>query len=573
MDRYRFEDKRLDLVEGSPIPFAVYQFIDRRVVTLMLSKGFCDLFGFDDPDEAYYLMDNDMYRDVHPDDVSRIANEAVRFATEGGSYEVVYRSRAPKHEDYSIVHAYGKHVYTAEGIRLAIVWYVDEGVYDENADAEGFLLSTYSKLLRQTGMLRESSYDTLTGLPNMAYFFELADAHRKSVDEQGGRAAIIYMDLVGMKTFNHKYGFAEGDRLLRSIAKVLVNEFSNESCGRLGHDHFGAFTEAVDLEGKLERVIAACAQANGGNTLPVRFGVYVGEPERVGAAVACDRAKMACDLNRGTFVSTYSFFDDSLRERVERRTYILENLDRALAGGWIQAYFQPIVDSKTGEVCDCEALARWVDPVRGIISPGEFVPILEGARLVHKIDLQIIDDVVACLSARAAAGERVVPVSVNLSRVDFDACDIIEELRRRVDEAGVDRSLINVEITESVVGCDYKYMLGQVDRLHELGFNVWMDDFGSGYSSLDVLQHFDFDLIKFDMHFVRQLGSSKKSRVILTELMHMAHNLGIESLCEGAETREQVDFLRDIGCGRIQGYYFGRPAPAKVLELASPQTA
>ena len=165
MERYRFEESALRLMEASCIPFAVYQFVDRRVVTLALSQGFCDLFGFDDRDEAYFVMDNDMYRDTHPDDVSRIANAAVRFATEGGRYEVVYRSKAPGASEFSVVHSFGEHVYTPDGVRLAVVWYTDEGVYERDGSAESPITSTFNRLLREASQLREGQYDSLTGLP------------------------------------------------------------------------------------------------------------------------------------------------------------------------------------------------------------------------------------------------------------------------------------------------------------------------------------------------------------------------------------------------------------------------
>ena len=165
------------------------------------------------------------------------------------------------------------------------------------------------------------------------------------------------------------------------------------------------------------------------------------------------------------------------------------------------------------------------------------------------------------IKQQAEAGFYLVPQSVNLSRMDFESCDVVEEIRRRVDEAGIARSMITVEITESVIGSDFDFMKKQVARFRQLGFPVWMDDFGSGYSSLDVLQQIHFDLIKFDMRFMERFGEGDESRIILTELMNMAIGLGTETVCEGVEQAEQVEFLREIGCTRIQGYYYGKPLP------------
>jgi len=160
-----------------------------------------------------------------------------------------------------------------------------------------------------------------------------------------------------------------------------------------------------------------------------------------------------------------------------------------------------------------------------------------------------------------------VPHSINLSRSDFDACDIVEEIRRRVDAAGVAHDRITIEITESVVGSDFGFMKGQIERFQKLGFPVWMDDFGSGYSSLDVLQSIPFDLIKFDMSFMQKLDEGDSGKIILTELMKMATSLGVDTVCEGVETPEQVAFLQEIGCSKLQGYFFEKPLPmARILE-------
>jgi EAL domain-containing protein (putative c-di-GMP-specific phosphodiesterase class I) len=308
-------------------------------------------------------------------------------------------------------------------------------------------------------------------------------------------------------------------------------------------------------------VLDDCAAANVGRSLPVRVGIYVEDADSFEASSACDKAKMVCDLTRGSYVSAFAYFDEGLQQKAARRTYIIENLDRALEEGWVQAYYQPIARAADGKVCDEEALVSWVDPALGVISPAEIIPVLEEAHLIHKLDLSIVDRVLEDVVRKAEAGHDPIHVSVNLSRMDIDECDVVEEIRRRVDEAGVDRSMLNVEITESVVGRDFEYMKEQVNRFRDLGFRVWMDDFGSGYSSLDVLQQFDFDLIKFDMFFARQLFSSDKSRIILTEMMRMVSNLGIDTLAEGIETKEQLTFFDEIGCNKLQGFYYGKPEP------------
>jgi EAL domain-containing protein (putative c-di-GMP-specific phosphodiesterase class I) len=254
------------------------------------------------------------------------------------------------------------------------------------------------------------------------------------------------------------------------------------------------------------------------------------------------------------------------------RSYFIDNLDRAISEGFIQAYYMPIIRSSNGRVSEEEALARWDDPDRGIMVPAEFIPVLEEARLIHKLDLKIVDEVLKKMKAQKDAGLYVGPISVNLSRIDFDECDIVEEIRNKVDASGITRDRLIIEITESVLGKDLAYMKKQIERFHELGFSVWMDDFGAGYSSLDVLQDINFDHIKFDIKFMQNFDR-EKTRIMLTELMRMSMALDTKTICEGVETSKQAEFLREIGCNKMQGFFFCKPVSLpQILERYSSGT-
>ncbi len=560
MERYRFKQETLDFIENTSVPYAVYQFVDKRVVTLALSRGFLELFGYDEYARAYYDMDHDMYREVHPDDVSRVAEAAVRFAMEGGQYEVIYRSGTLKSSGYRTIHAIGRHVQTETGATLAYVWYVDEGPYQEDEVGTG-LTHAMNNALHEESIRKANQYDYLTGLPSMTWFFELTEAARDACIRDGKEPVLLYMDLCGMKFFNTKHSFAEGDRLLRDFSRLLSSTFHNESCCRISADHFAAITTEDGLEDKLNRFLEECRRINGGNSLPVHIGIYSNRMGLVPVSTACDRAKFACDSVKSTFSSCFNYYDPKLRDAAEKQQYILANLDRAILEGWITVYYQPIVRTVSGRVCDEEALARWIDPERGFLSPADFIPYLEDSGLIYKLDLYMLEQVLEKIRYQRAAGLHVVPQSVNLSRSDFDACDIVEEIRRRVDDAGIERDMITIEVTESTIGHDYEFMKEQVRRFQELGFPVWMDDFGSGYSSLDVLQTIKFNLLKFDMSFMKKLGEGESGKILLTELMRMANSLGMDTVCEGVETPEQVKFLYEIGCSKVQGYYYCRPVP------------
>ncbi len=414
---------------------------------------------------------------------------------------------------------------------------------------------------RERSILREMNYDHLTGLPSMTYFFKLAENGRKSMHENGVESAIIFVNLHGMKYYNKRYGFSEGDVLIKELAFILSDVFGEECSSRLGQDHFAVYTQAEGIEKKLKKVFRSAKKMNGGKTLPVRAGIYLDSMGLVEVSLACDRAKIACAAKRDDNDSCFEYYDKKMLSMELNRQYIIDNIDRAINENWVKAFYQPIVRATGRKICDEEALARWIDPEKGMLSPADFIPILEDTRLIYKVDLHIVDIILERMKKQTEAGVTVVPISVNLSRTDFETCDIVSEINNRVETAGISKDLITIEITESVVGENFDFMKERIERFQRLGFKVWMDDFGSGYSSLDLLQEMKFDLIKFDMRFMRQFDNNPRSRIVLTELMRMAQSLGIETVCEGVETAEQADFLTEIGCTRLQGYYFCKPIP------------
>ncbi len=560
---FSFSPQQKASMEMSVAPLAVYQFVGKRVVTMLLTDGFLRLFGFTDRDDAYYVMDNNMYRDTHPDDVSRIADAALKFATgENDSYNVIYRSML--NGEYHIIHAQGEHVTMPTGDRIAYVWYFDEGLYVDSSGHQNTLSQVYSRMLTETSE-SGTHYDYLTGLPNMSHFTELVEARNSGIMKNGHTSVMLFFDLCGSKDFSRRYGFEEGDNLIKSLGDLLVDEFGNDDCCRFGQDQFVAFTDDVDVESRVGRILQDCTGLNKGRTTLVRAGIYVFEDRSVSARAACDRAKVACDSIRGRNVNSFAYFDQEMKYRIETNQYVLDNLDNAIAGKWVNVYYQPIIRVANGRVCDEEALSRWIVPETGrMIMPDDFVPILEKNNLIYKLDLYVVEQVIEKLKTQMAHGLYTVPVSINLSRSDFDACDIVEEVRRRVDDSGIDHDRITIEITETTIGRDFEFMKNQIERFKALGFKVWMDDFGRGYSSMDFLQEIHFDLIKLDMYFMRNFDK-EKSRIIVIELIKMAIALGIETIVEGVETEEMAEFLREAGCTKLQGFYYCKAIPTEEM--------
>ncbi len=560
MKPYQFDETTEKYLKDCCIPFAVFQQVNGRVIPLLFSDGACELFAVSREramDElTHHLFDND-----HPDDVARLGNAVLSFAKEESNLDLLFRAKSG--EGLKIVHICGRHVYLEDGTRLAVVWYMDEGAY--TGDKKELFDQVMDTMLYQARKQVAEEYEPMTGLPQVNYFFRLAGATCGRLRAVGEQPVLMYFDFNDMKGYNQKHSFAQGDLLLLGLRDTMVKHFSNQNCCRLGGDHFIALGTAAGLEEVLEEIFRDVAEINHGESAPVRVGICLNIPEDGNIGPAFDLAKMAADQNRESPVSAYSYYTEELTKSAQLRSYILENLDKALEEGWIQVYYQPLVRTANNKVSDEEALARWIDPALGFLSPADFIPALEEGGMVYKLDLYVVEQILAKMKAMAEKGYYIVPSSVNISRSDFKSCDIVREITKRVDAAGISRDMLTIEITESTVGSNLDYIREQVDALKELGFHVWMDDYGSGYSSPDILPSFHFDTIKLDMQFMRQFDKGEKSRIIISELIKMAMNLGMETVVEGVETAEQVEFLKEIGATKMQGFYFCKPIPLKEI--------
>ncbi len=560
MKAYQFDESTAKIYEASCIPFAVFQQIDKRVIPLLVSDGFCDLFGVT-REEAIDQMTNHLFDHDHPDDVGRLGNAVMSFAKEEGELDLLFRAKSA--DGFRIFHICGRHLYLEDGTRLAVAWYMDEGGY--TGDKKALFDQIMDNMLFHARKQSAQDFDAMTGLPLVNYFFRLAGETCGRIRAAGEQPAMMYFDFNDMKGYNQKHSFAQGDLLLLGLRDTMVAHFSNQNCCRLGGDHFVALASSTGLEEKLTEMFSDIAKINHGESLPVRVGICLDVPETGSVGPALDLAKMAADQNRENPVSAFSYYTEEMTKAAQLRSYVLESIDTAIEKGWVQVYYQPLIRAVNGRVCDEEALARWIDPTLGFLSPADFIPTLEEAGLVYKLDLFVVEQILKKMESMREQGYYIVPCSVNISRADFMSCDIVEEITKRVDASTIGRDMLTVEITESTVGSDLGFIKEQVDRLKELGYHVWMDDYGSGYSSPGILQNFHFDTIKLDMEFMRQFDKGEKSRIIVSELIKMAMNLGMETVVEGVETEEQVEFLKQVGATKMQGFYFCKPIPLEEI--------
>ena len=249
------------------------------------------------------------------------------------------------------------------------------------------------------------------------------------------------------------------------------------------------------------------------------------------------------------------------------KNYFIDNLDRALEEGWIKAYYQPLVHAASGRISDEETFTRWEDPKEGTFTAAEFIPILDEAKLTYKLDLYMVERVLKKMKAQAEHGLFVVPDSINLSGVDFEYCDMVTEITKLIDSYGASRDKLAIELSEKTVASNIDLMKKQVERFRSEGIKVWMDNYGSGFSTMGILMKVHFDLLKIDREFVKEIDVSDTGKIIITELIKTAIALGMDTVAQGVETRSQLLFLREIGCIKHQGYYYIEPVSlADVIE-------
>lgn len=409
--------------------------------------------------------------------------------------------------------------------------------------------------------LRVDDFDQLTGALTIRAFSVVSQqlTEHRIFEEM---PSVIFTNIERFKTYNERYGYESGNELLQGLGDILSMYFPERLIGRYGPDQFVILLEDHEVYPNILRVNSDFRDHCLDMPLNLKFGICRYEDPAMNINAVCDRAKIACDSLRKRPGQTYRYFDEELQEMTIRKQHIVENLDKAVEKGYIRAFYQPVIRTLTNEVCGMEALVRWDDPVYGLLSPDEFISALEETHLISKLDTRIVELVCQDYAENLKEGRTAIPVSFNLSRMDFELQDMFEEIQFSAEKYHVPKNMLKIEITESILARDPEIIKAQIKRFHDAGYEVWMDDFGSGYSSVNSIKFYDFDLIKLDMGLLRNFND--KSRKIISSIVDMIKKIGMRTLAEGIETNEQLDFLREIGCERIQGYYVGRPAPLKV---------
>ena len=405
--------------------------------------------------------------------------------------------------------------------------------------------------------------DILTGGYNRQGFIRHVERILKESEDRTGYA-VVFFDIKNFKAVNELFGTEIGDMMLRKVYEdVRKSELKPLVSAREDADHFICLVERKNLN--LDMLTGMCQKklTRGGKTLhlSVKCGIFMLEKKKMSVNGMIDRAKIAQRYITDEFVQSYKIYDSSMKNTYIDKATLAGELEEGIAKGQFKVYFQPVVDAKTGKIASAESLIRWFYPEKGFISPGVFIPALEESGHISELDLYVLDSVNEFQKKRYQSDKITVPVSTNLSWMDFYDETIMNWLEKKCADVSMPSGLSRMEITETSYAAIEADRNATLEALREAGILLLLDDFGSGYSSFGMLQNYNFDIMKIDMSFVRQIETNTKTRSIIRFIIEMAHTMDIKIIAEGAETKEQVEFLRDNGCDYIQGYYFYKPMP------------
>ncbi len=417
--------------------------------------------------------------------------------------------------------------------------------------------------------IMRKSRDTLTGLQDRESF--IARVGRVLPRQSDDSYSFVYLRLLNMGPYNVRKGIVAGDAIVKQVADYLRTCVPKHCLGRFASGSFMALMPTNDVAEALEDANRMLIELSGVDGIVLKAG-YCAYDKNLDVQMAMDRARFAFDDIRYSSPAYSRFFDRGLQRAFERRSYIVEHLEEAIGRGEIRAYAQPIIRVLTGLICEVEILARWESEEYGFLRPDEFVPELERHQLIHRLDAEVIRR--ACSQWREAADIGInVPFGINLSRLDFELCDIFEVVTEIMKRYDVPVEQVHIEVTESALSRSNEMLIRGIEQFRDAGFQLYLDDFGSGYSSLSVLEGTLFDVVKLDMSLLQEVESNERARVIVSDAVSMVKRLALQTLCEGVETSEQFMFLKAVGCEKAQGYFFGKPQSHEEIMAHLKETA
>ncbi len=442
-------------------------------------------------------------------------------------------------------------------------------------DSEGRCVGCFFKFHDETVDVKKleieryrATHDRLTGIYNRDYFYEKVNQTvQKNPDVE---YCMVCSDIKDFKLVNDIFGINKGDEILTAIANAMMKLSTGKDTvyGRLSGDRFAIFMQRKRFNKEVFiKAIDSLSNLLGSSNykLHVQVGVYDITDKEIEPSVMCDRAYMAITTIKSSLTAMIAHYNDDIREATLEEQKVTGEFSTALIDGQFCFYLQPQVSVK-GKVLGGEALVRWLHPERGLVPPNDFIPVLERTGFICRLDMNTWE--LACRKLREwqDKGYTDYYISVNISPKDFYFTDIYKTFTELVERYKIPPRSLKLEITETAIMSDFKKQLVLIQRLREYGFCVEMDDFGSGYSSLNMLKDMSVDSLKVDMEFLRKTENPERTRTILKMIVSLSKQLGMEVITEGVETKEHVDFLTEIGTDIFQGYYFAKPMPVSEFE-------
>lgn len=424
-------------------------------------------------------------------------------------------------------------------------------------------VKTAVKLSDAHKVINELERDELTGLFTRQAFLHRTEQCR--IQNPQKNYCIIGFDFDNFKSSNTLYGEEKCNEFIAYTAKRLVAMIPQGIVGRFGGDQFIAFFEYKDqvdiaVITKIRDFFLEHAP------IPhqkVKMGIYAPVDRELEMVLCCDRAFLAIREIKGIYGKDIAFYESSLQQQLLNEQRILETMERALEEDQFKIFYQPKHETITGNIAGAEALVRWIHPEYGFMQPSQFIPLFERNGFITKLDMYILTQVCTDIKRWKQNGFPMVPVSVNISRRDFLEHDCFERMIKKIDEMEIDHSLLHLEVTESLYSENTELIVSKVKKAQELGFLIEMDDFGAGYSSLGLLSSFPLDVLKLDISFVKNIENNK---IVIENVIKMAHRMGFLTVAEGAESNEQFKTLKSLGCDFIQGFYFSKPLSTNDFE-------
>ncbi len=424
------------------------------------------------------------------------------------------------------------------------------------------------ELSEDRDLIRYTERDHLTGLYTREYFYRYAaqyDVYNRDVQTDA-----LVLDVNHFQMINERFGKQYADGVLVRIARAIVSAVGASggiACRRSADMFLVYCPHLLDYQAFLDGIVtAACGEDKG--RIRIRLGVCAGADKSVEMQTRFDRAKIAADTVRGSFTDCVAFYDNAMHEKEIYAERLLDEFQAAIDGKQFSVYFQPKFDVRPEKpiLSGAEALVRWIHPELGVISPGVFIPLFENNGLIRMLDHYVWQETVERIGEWKRKFGCTVPVSVNVSRVDMLDPDLVETLVDLIRGGGLEFSDLHLEITETAYTEDARQIISTVNRLRETGFVIEMDDFGSGYSSLNMIATLPIDVLKLDMAFIRNVFRENGNLRMLKVIVEIAETLSVPMIAEGVEKEEQLNALREMGCAMVQGYYFSPPLPPGEFE-------